>query len=806
MLSRLAALAHELISAVRAVRRAPGFSTLAVAMLALGIGANVAVFSIFQSIILKPLPFAEPDRLVGFSSLNLSKAIAQPSISPADFRDFRERCTSFASLAACRPDFTTYAPPGGEPTQLVCALVTEEFFSALGVAPLQGRPFRPDEFSAAAARTAVLSFRAWSNRFGAAPDILGRTIMLNEEPTTIVGVMPDSFREPEFVELWLPFAAEAPENLVRDSRHWIAAGRLKPGFTLGSAQAELSATTAALEKEYPATNRGWSAALQPLRELRTSGVRNSLVMLIGAVGLVLVVACVNLANLMLARGVARLPELAVRLSLGATPGALARGVLLESLLLALVGGALGAALVTAGLPALATQLPAGIVPRTQEIRVDGVALGFAITLSLITGVIFGAVPAWQMRRANLNDLLKGGCARGLAGGFARRLQGGLIVGQIALTLVVLTGAGLMMRSLLALQQTDAGFDPHRVLTLRIAPGIAKWSDFAALARYYDRILDELRRTPGVECASLNCSPPLTGITLRFPFSVQGQPRADGTADDAVFNSIDADYFKTLRVPLRSGRTFEPRDDERAAAVCMINATLAQRLFPGEDAVGKRIQVVPWLNRNYREVVGVVGDTKQNSLADPPVAQIYVPSRQAPWFFTTLLVRTDGRVAVATLQAAARRADPTLSMNVSTLDAAVARTATQPRLRATLFGIFGATALLLSAFGIYASMAFAVSQRVREIGVRMALGATPADVLGSVLGHAGRLTAFGVIAGLIGAVSFSGLLRSMLYGVSPLDPVVLGSLAVFVPLVALLATLAPALRAARLNPVQALQQE
>lgn len=796
----------ELGAAFRSLRRSPAFSVVAVAMLALGIGANAAVFSIFQSIILKPLPFAEPHRLVGFTSHNPSKALAQPSVSMADFRDFHERSASYEALAACRPDFISFAPPGADPAQLIGALVTEDFFRALGVPPWRGRHFRREEFSAAAPRTAVLSFAAWRNRFGEDPGILGRTVTLNDEPTTIVGVMPEVFREPEFVELWLPFPAEAPENMARDSRYWIAAGRLKPGRTPEAAQAEAIAIAAALEQEYPGTNRGWTVGLQPMREMRTVGVRTSLLVLAGAVGLVLIVACVNLANLMLSRGVARMPEFAVRLALGATPGTLARGVLIESVLLALVGGTLGAGLSAAVLPALAAQLPPGLVPRTQEIGIDRVALTFAVSLSVLTGIVFGSLPAWQVWRVNVNDLLKSGHARGLAGGFARRLQAGLIVGQIAATIVVLAGAGLLMRSVLALQRTDLGFDPRHVITLRIATDVNKWSEFTALALYYERLLDELRRVPGVEAAALNCSAPLTGITLRFPFSIQGRPRAESGADEAVFNSVDPDYFKTLRVPLREGRTFDARDHERAPAVCVINAALAQRLFPGENPLGKRIQIVPWLKSGHREVIGVVGDVKQNTRAEAPQPQVYVPSRQSPWFFTLLLVRTNGNVATSALQAAVRRASPNLSMATRTLDDAIASTAAQPRLRAILFAIFAATALLLSAFGLYASMTFSVSQRVREIGVRLALGATPGDVLWWVLGEAGGLTAIGVLAGLIGAVLFSRVLRGLLYGVSPLDPLVLASVALFLPLVALLATLAPALRAARLNPTQALQHE
>ncbi|MBI3885270.1 MAG: ABC transporter permease [Opitutae bacterium] len=799
-------LTDALSAACRSLRRAPGFALLAVAMLALGIGVNVAMFSIFQTIVLRPLPYGDPDRLVGFTAINGAKALRQPALSVADFRDYRERSTAFATLAAYRPDFASYAPPGADPVQLVCGLVTEDFFPLFRVAPLHGRAFRIEEFASGAAPAALISFNAWRRHFAQDPAVVGRTVLLNDQPATIVGVMPETFREPDFVEVWLPFSPDAPENLARDSRYWTTVGRLKTGATLASAQTEAAATATVLEKEYASTNRGWTVALQPLRELRTGGVRSSLILLVGAVGLVLLVACVNLANLMLARGVSRMPELAVRLALGATSGTLARAVLLESLVLALGGGLLGAGLAAVGLPVIAHQFPPGLVPRAQEIGVDGAALAFAFGISVFTGVLFGSLPAWQVLRANVNELLKAGGARGQAGGFASRAQSGLVIGQVALTLIVLAGAGLLMKSLLLLHRADVGFDPRNVLTLRIAPGQSKWSDFNALSTYYERMLDELRREPGVEAVSLNSSAPLTGITLRYPFWIQGRPRAEGNSDEAVFNSIDPDYFRALRVPVLNGRAFDARDNEKGPAVCVINAALAQRLFPNENPLGKRLQTVTFLNRNYREIVGVVGDVKQDTQADVPTPQIYVPLRQSPWFFATLLVRTNGNVTAGALQAAVRRADPMLTMTIRTMDEAIARTAAQPRLRAALFGVFGVIALGLSAFGIYASMAFSVGQRRREIGVRMALGASPGNVLAWVLGRASRMIAWGVALGLVGAAAFSLLLRGLLYGVAPADPLVLATLAVFLPLVAFAATLAPAWRASRLSPTQALQQE
>lgn len=800
------ALLDELRAALRALRRAPGFSAVAIATLALGLGANVAIFSLFHSILLAPLPYPDAARLVGVNSVNAAKALAQPALSAADFRDVRERVRSFSALAAFRPDFTGYTPPTGEPVQLVGALVTEEFFAVFGVPARLGRTFRADEYGAAAPRTAVLSAAAWRRHFGGRADVVGTTVTLGQRPTLVVGVMPDSFREPEFVDVWLPFDPESPETLARDSRYWTTVGRLAPAIALPSAQTELAAVAAVLAQEFAAVNKGWTFTLQPLLEQRVGPLRHSLLLLAGAVGLVLLVACVNLANLLLSRGLARLPQLALRLAVGASPAALARGVLCESVLLSLAGGVAGVGLAAALLPLLVHRLPAGLIPRSHAVALDGPSLAFALALSVLTGLVFGLLPALQVRRADVNDLLKSAGARTSPGRFTGRAQAALVVAQVALTLVVLTGAAALVRGLLDLQRTAPGFDPRGVLAVRVAAGQERWADPAGLAAYYDRLLAELLRTPGVEAAALDSSAPLSGLTLRYPFWVQGRPRTEGNSDEAVFHSVSPDLARTLKLPLLRGRFLDGRDDGRAAKVCVINEALARRVFPGVDPIGQRLQTVPWLAREFREIVGVVADVRQVNLADPPPPAIYVPSAQSPWFFTTLLVRATPSVGVAAVQSALRRADPALTLSVRSLEENIALTTVQPRLRAWLFGLFGAGALGLSVFGIYASLAFTVGQRTREFGVRLALGATPAQILGLVLGRAARLAAAGVACGLAGALALAQVLRGTVPGLEAPPPLLLAALALGLPLVALVAAAHPAWLAARLNPVRALQHE
>ena len=799
-------LAAEFVAALRQLRRSPGFSLVAIALLAIGLGATTAIFSLAYAIVLRPLPFRAPEQLVGFRATNTAKAISQSGHSATDFRDFAERARSFTGLMAYRPNFAAYSRPGEAPVRLVTALVTDKFLDVLGVGPAFGRGFVSADFDSASPRTAILADTAWRRLFAADPAIVGRTVLLDDQPTTIVAVMPADFREPDFVDAWLPFPREAPEYFARDSRFWTVIGRLRPGAALGAAQAEFDTIAADLARQYPETNRDWSTRLESLRELRTRGMRDALLLLAGAVGLVLIVACFNLANLLLARGLARMQDLAVRLALGARPWQLARRVLLESTLLAVLGGLAGCGLAAVFLRLIVSGLPEGLVPRAHEVGLYPPVVAFALALSLLTGLGFGLLPALQVLRADVNAVLKEGGTRGASGRGVNRIQSVLVAGQLALSFVVLVASLLLMKSLAHLQNVDPGFDARHVLTLRLAPPPQRFDTNLELAQYYERLVDAASSVPGVAGAAVNASAPLCGVTLQYPFWVYGRPRSEVGADTAVYAPVSDHYFATLGLPLRQGRGFDARDNEKGAPVAIVNESLARRMFPGENPLGRRVLLLPWLSNEYREIVGVVADCRQVDLASAPPAQIYVPQRQMPWFFSTLLVRLARPDAARAVQDALHRADPTLPFTPDTLESHLDLTTTQPRLYAILFGTFAVAALGLSAFGLYASMSFTTGRRTREIGIRMALGADPRSVLTLVLAHAGRLAAWGLGIGIVAALALSSLLRGLLYGVQADDPWVYAALIVALPIVAFAAAAPAALRAARLPPTRALQHE
>jgi putative ABC transport system permease protein len=792
---------------VRRLVRNPGYSLTAIAVLALGIGANTAMFSLLNSVLLSPLPYAAPQALVGFEAVNRSRGTSQPSLSASDFRDFSQTSRSFEALAAFRPNFFNYAPAGEPAQQLAGGLVTPKFLAVFGVKPMRGRGFSAEDFSSAAPPVVMLSHSGWQRVFGGREDVVGRTLLLNDQPHEVIGVMPPSFQEPAFADCWVPFPEEAPEYFARDSRFWTVVGRLLPGVSAGQAQAELTEIARQLEQQYPETNKDWSVRATPLLELRIGGVRRSLSLLMAAVGLVLVIACLNLANLSLARATSRLPEMALRLALGARPADLARQMLGESVVLAVTGGVVGCGMLAVALPAVVRSLPRTLLPRAHEVSISLPVVGFTLAASVLTGLCFGALPAWQLARAGVNDVLKRGGGR--SGSASRgRLQSVLVGGQIALTLMVLTGAALLLRSFWNLQRADAGFRPEGVRMLRIAPAPSRYETNADLARYYDRLIDALQAAPGIDQVAIDASAPLTGITLPFPVWVHGRERRDGDAMTAVYNPVSERFFSLLQIPVLGGRLFTEQDGGDGAPVAVVNQSFARRYFPGENPIGRRIMLLPWISDQYREIVGVVGDVRQDSLADAPPAQVYVPQKQMPWIFTTLLVRLrpGATATLPQIRDTLQKIEPTLPVVLTTMAESRRQLTAQSMLYAVLLGGFAAVALGLAVLGVYANMACLVVQRTREIGVRLALGATPGSVVRHFLRQFGGPVITGVAGGLVGAWLLAGALQGLLFGVAPRDPVTLALLSMLLPAVALTACIVPAWRAARRPATLLLQSE
>jgi putative ABC transport system permease protein len=798
---------NDLRATTRRLVRNPGYSLTAIGVLALGIGANTAMFALLHSVLLSPLPYTAPQALVGFEAVNRPRGISQVSLSVSDFRDFKESGKSFETLAAYRPNFFNYASPGEPARQLAGGLVTPDFLAVFGVKPMRGRGFVATDFSSSAPSVVILSHAAWQRMFGGREDIVGRTVLLNEQRHEVVGIMPPSFQEPAFADCWVPFPEEAPEYFARDSRFWTVVGRLHSGVTAGQAQAELTEIARQLERQYSETNKDWSVRLTPLLELRISGIRRSLVLLMAAVGLVLVIACLNLANLALARGTARLPEMALRLALGARPADLARQMLGESVVLAVAGGAAGCGLLAVVLPVIVRNLPSTVLPRAHEVTVSLPVLGFTLAVAVLTGLCFGALPALQLARASVNDVLKqgGGRSGSTSGGW---LQSFLVGGQIALTLMVLTGATLLLRSFWNLQQAEAGFRPEGVSTLRVAPAPLRYETNADLARYYDRLIDALQAAPGIDQVAIDASAPLTGITLPFPVWVFGRERTDGDAATAVYNPVSERFFALLQIPLMRGRLFSEQDGGDGAPVAVVNEAFARRFFPGEDPIGRRILLLPWISNQYREIVGVVSDVRQDSLAEAPPAQVYVPQKQMPWIFTTLLVRMRNRTPaqLPQIRDTLQKIEPTLPVELTTMEASRRHLTVQSMFYAIILGGFAAVALALAGLGVYSSMTFQIVQRTREIGIRLAMGATPAGVVGHFLRRFGGPVVVGVAAGIGGAWLLGGTLHGLLYGVAPRDPVTISLLALMLPALALTACAVPAWRAARRPPMVALQSE
>ncbi len=811
----MSALAQDLRHGLRLIQKAPGFAAAAVVLMALGIGANTAIFTVVDAVLLRPLPFPAPERLVRLWHVPPAKSfpgMSTFSVSPANYLDWRSQARSFSGMAAYGPRELTLTG-GDRPEALTAGLVTSDFFSVVGVQPLLGRTFTRDEDGPGGGHVVVLSNSFWRRRFAADPRIVGRTLALDGERSTIVGVMPATLDFPAWgatdVPLWAPLAWSEKERAVRGIHDYNVVARLAPGATLRQAQAEMDAISARLARQYPADDQGWGAVVAALPEYLVRSVRPALLILLGAVAFVLLIACANVANLTLAKSLGRQKEMAIRAALGASQGRVLRQVLTESTLLALAGGALGLFVAHFGVSLILAFLATDL-PRAVEVGLDGTVLAFALAVSLASGLVAGLAPALRMTGAELQETLKAGLGRTDAESGGYRTRGALVALEVALSLVLSVGAGLLVRSLWELHGVDPGFDPEGVLTMTVALPEARYPLPVERDAFAGRVLDRLRALPGVESAAAIDSLPMTGGSTQ-PIVVAGRA-AELAAEqpEVAVRRISPGYLHAMRIRLRSGRDFTAGDRAGSAAVVLVSESMARRFWPGEDPLGKRLTLT-FAPETSRQVVGVVADVKQEGLdaATPPTA-LYEPLAQAPWTRLSLVLRTGSArpaAAAPAAIAAIHEIDREESVqSVLTMDEILAETLAQRRFSMLLLAAFAGLALVLAAVGIYSVLSYSVGRRAREIGIRMALGAEVHDVLRLIVAEGMRPALLGMAAGLAAALALGRLLASLLYGVTASDPATLAAVSLLLLGVALLASLLPAYRAARIEPIRAIGAE
>jgi putative ABC transport system permease protein len=804
-------LAQDVRYAIRSLRKNPAFATVAILTLALGIGANTTIFSVVNGVLLKPLPYPDPARLV---TLWESHPTWGPflGVAPANFYDWRAQNSSFDKMAALDPYPDFILTGAGEPRRLAGIAVTADFFPLFGVRMALGRGFQATEDHAV-----VLSYATWEKYFGARPGIVGSQVRMNDDGYTVVGVLPRDFylvsKASDFeararFEVWTNLGlASPPPAWARGYHPLYAFGRLKSGTSIQSAQADLDRIAANLRRLYPDDNKDKTITAFPMEEHAVGNVRTALVTLLAAVAIVLLIACANIANLLLTRAAARRQEMALRSALGASRWRLAQQLLTENGVLALLGATLGLAFTLWSVPALVRHLPADL-PRTSEIAVDGRVLAFTTFLALATGILFGLVPPIQSRAARLN-------ARGVASGQSR-VRGALTVGQIALALVLLAGAGLMTKSLRALLRVSPGFQTAHILTARFSlpPRYAHGYQFGTgrhreISVFQRDLTDRVRAIPGVESSAFSAYLPLSGTFNDWAFFIEGRPpKPQGVFDLTDYRPVTAGYFETMGIPVIRGRSFTRQDDEDHPLVVMINGAMARKFWGGEDPVGKRLK---FGDETWRVIVGIAGDVHHQGLASAPQPEMYVPWGQVPNVEVrpTIVVRSfvDPASLTSALRHAAAAVDPEVPMDqVATMDQLVSGSVSESRFRTALLSAFAVLALFVASIGLYGVMSYLVSQRTREFGIRMAVGATRGSVFAMVLMHAAKLAGIGVAIGLVAAALTGRLIASLLYGVKPLDAATLAGVSILLAAVALLASYIPARRAAHADPMESLRYE
>jgi putative ABC transport system permease protein len=810
---------QDLRYGARMLMKKPGFTVVAILTLALGVGANTAIFTVINAALLRPLPYEDAERLVVVATTMRRDTVEVRSVSYPDFVDWRDQNNVFERIAA--QTSTSFTLTGGaEPERVNGELVSADYFPLLRARAAMGRTFLPEEdHTPDTHRVALVGYGLWQRRFGGGSALIGQTIQLNDADYTVVGVMPEGFRGvSDDAEIWLPMMMVSSVRnagaLQRREQRWHSTlARLKPGVTLAQAQAEMDAIMRPLEQAYPNSNRNRGARVTTLNEQFFGGLQLTLWILLGAVGCVLLVACANVANLQLQRAAGRASEMAVRLALGATTRRLIRQLLTESLLLAVVGGSLGILIALWSVDFLVKLSPVTF-PNFVKFTIDARVLGFSLLISVLTGALAGLAPALQAARPALNEALKSG-GRDSSGGLGNnRLLGSIVVAEIALALTLLVGAGLMIRSLQRLQAVDPGFNVERLLTMRVSLPSQRYPRERIIA-FSQQLRERLQALPGAQSVALASDLPLSGSTSAGPIELEGRHEAPAGGEFRMYrHRVTPGFFSTLGIPLVKGRDFTVDDHAQAPGVAIISETMARRYWPDEDPIGKRLREdnrgdptpSPW-----RLIVGVVGEVKYRGLPQNPNADpdVYFPLAQAPVGNLFLAARSgvDPNSLVAAVRGVLQKLDPNLpAYEVTTMAEQVTDQTTRSRFSAWLLGVFGALALALAAIGIYSVMAYAVEQRSREIGVRVALGARAGDVLKMVIGQGMRLALAGVALGLGAALALTQLMKRLLFGVGATDPLTYGAIALLLTLVALLACYVPARRATKVDPLVAIRCE
>jgi putative ABC transport system permease protein len=793
---------QDLRYSYRLLLRNPLFTAIAVIVLALGIGAATAIFSVVNAVLLRPLPFPDAGRLVQVSEVARQQGGKQESVSFPNLLDWRAQSHSFAQIAAYK--FNNFFLTGSdEPERLIGLNVSANFHQTLGVAPAAGRAFLPEADQPGGKREVIISHGLWQRRFGSDPQLIGKGVTLNNETFTVIGVMPPSFQFPDSgVDLWAPLALD-PGKEDRGNHTLSVIARLAPSESLGHARTEMDTIALRLEQQYPTSNEGRGVSVVPLHEQLVGAARTSLLILLGAVGCILLIACANVTNLLLSKATTRQKEIAVRMALGASRLRIVRQLLTESLLLSFVGGALGS---LAGWWGVSLLIAAGSVelPNTKTVEVDYTVLAFAFAASLLAGVASGLTPALQISKSDFNESLKQDSRGATGGARQQRLRSLLAIFEIALALVLLAGGGLLFKSFLRLRQVDPGFKPEHVLTLELSLPKAKYSGKQAVINFFDRTFQRIGALPGVGSVGAISDIPFGGSHTNSSFTIDGQPPVpSGQEPEANMNVVGSSYFKTMSIPLRQGREFTGDDALNAPGVAVVNEALAQRYLPGESPLGKRII----LGQGNYEIVGVVGDVKQERLSRPSSPEIYLHYLQFPTRGMNLVVRTgdDPQALIGSIRGALREIDPNQPIySVRTMEERLSRSVTSQRFSALLLGVFAGAALLLAGVGIYGVVAYSVTERTHELGIRIALGAQPRDIFRLVVGQGLILILIGVGIGLAAAFALTRLMSGLLYGISPTDPTTFITISLLLAAVALLASYIPARRATKVDPMLSLR--